>query len=207
MGYYLKVRVTREVLSSTTLGVKTESLFSYPLKVGTYHLKEMELDIDFEIANIGEDYKTAVVRANGETIYVGNPNKLNYFAKKYEPRFLFFVHFDIVIEDYGDNSIDGYELDIHEVNYSRDTYDEHKKEKDYRLDVILHNKLYLCVIEKPLEIIAIDKTNMKVIVKVWNEEVEVSLDKPGEYNHSVQSGYNDSFEIRCDIVEITLKQK
>ena len=49
--------------------------------------------------------------------------------------------------------------------------------------------------------------NKKVLVSIGKEEVEVTLDNPGEYNRGGQSGYNDSFEAWNNKVTITLRKK
>lgn len=206
MPVLLKVKVTREVLSKTTFGVASNVWFDFPLRIGAYHLKFIELDEDMEILDCDLEKKTALVRLHNEEISLGE-GKLNYTSFKLKDRFFFQFHFYFEEEDYGDDVWSEYVLDVHEVYYHRDNYNEFEDEMDYTMDVRLKNRITLELINQYLDITAIDKKNGRVKVEVGMEEVVVSLDKPGEYSNGYQAGYNDSFEIVGRNVEIRLRKK
>ena len=44
MDQFVKIRVSREVLSDTATGIKREMTYHFPLDKETHHIKMMELD-------------------------------------------------------------------------------------------------------------------------------------------------------------------
>ena len=207
MAIFLELKVTREVLGPTVRGVKTTRVFKAPLiQDEAYELEWLELKTDVEIAKVNEIKDSAVIIFDSEKIEIGE-GKQNYWSKKIKDRFFFCVHFRIVEEDYSDEKMEGYELLINERYFVRDSYSQNSYEKDYSVDVTIDNYLDLEKIKKDLRIVGIDLTHMKVLVRINEEDIEVTLDKPGEYSHNEQCGYNDSFEITSTNVKIILHKK
>ena len=207
MERFIKVRVKREVVSKTAMGINSEKTFRFPLDSEGHHLEMMELETDFQILSFEDDLSSAIIKTEVRVIHFEKDGCFNYCAIKKEPRFIFFIYFDLIEEEYESSSLDEYELEIKETIFRRDTYSSSEKHKEYRLPIKLNASFGLKLFSATLLIAGIDRLNKKVRINIDGAEVEVTNDKPGQYEKSGQSGYNDSFEAWGNEVVIRLSKK
>lgn len=207
MKRLIKVRVKREVISKTAMGICSEETFRFPLDNEVHHLKMMELETDFQVLSFKDDLSSANIKTEAGEFRFEKDGYFNYCAIKKEPRFIFFIYFDLIEEEYESSSIDEYELEIKENTFRGDTYSSSEKNKEYRLPIKLNASLELELISATLLITGIDNLNKKVLINIDGVEVEVTNDKPGQYKTGGQSGYNDSFEAWGNEVIIKLSKK
>ena len=207
MERLIKVRVKREVISKTAMGIYSEETFRFPLDNEVHHLEMMELETDFQVLSFKDDLSSANIKTEVGEFHFEKDGYFNYCAIKKEPRFIFFIYFDLIEEEYESSSLDEYELDIKENTFRGDTYSSSEKHKEYRFPIKLNTSLELELISATLLITGIDILNKKVLINIDGAEVEVTGDKPGQYKTSGQSGYNDSFEAWGNEVIIRLSKK
>ena len=203
MARFLKIRVRREVFSKTSLGVSSEETFRFPADNEMHCIEISPYTLFCRLLYVNEDFSKGLVIVNGRQVMVTS-DEPGEFCANVPPRFRYWAYLELVEECFEDEKLEGYSLSIHEEYFVRDTYSEHESSEGYVLPVILGGHVYLKNIKATLHVTGIDATRKKVRLTIDREETEVSLDKPGEYCHSVQSGYNDSFEASSKSVTVTL---
>ena len=206
MGKFVRIRIIREVKDPTVMGIQREKLITLPLDNEPHEISMMEFKAVVQILEVSDDLRHAFVLIGGEKHEIGG-RYIDDYIKDIPPRFRFWVDFTFLEEDYGDEELPGYKLAIHEAIAEIDTYSRHEGEADYELEAKVGEGVYLEKIRAHLQVIDIDTTNGKVMVGIADEKVEATLDMPGQYGHSEQCGYNDSFEASSKTVDVTIVTK
>ncbi len=207
MAEFVKVIVKREVLSNTSLGVGIEETFRFPLDDKKHEVEFMELKCNFQVTSFKSDLSEAIIETNYGKVEYEKGGFMNHCATKKPPRFLFFVNFELVSENFTSQGLDGYKLKIKESAFRGDAYWSKEKKKNYSLAVKLNQKLFLENIEKELVITGVDSEKEKVSLDIGGVEVIVTPKESGEYRKGGQSGYNDSFEAWSNVVTVELEKK